>query len=72
MNETKPAIASSTVWGVMLVGASTALSLSGVKVDGLDDPQLAMDISTMVGAGLALYGRLSPHIKTIRGFVRKQ
>jgi hypothetical protein len=72
MNETKPAVASSSVWGIMLVGLSTALSLSGVKIDGLDDPQLALDISTLIGAALALSGRLRPMIKPISGwFVAK-
>jgi hypothetical protein len=72
MNETKPAIASSTTWGIMLIGLSTALSLAGVKVGGLDDPQLALDISTLFGAALALYGRFRPLIKPISGlFISK-
>lgn len=67
MNDTKPAVASASVWGIMLVGLSTALSLAGIKIDGLDDPQLALDISTLIGAVLALYGRLRPLIKPISG-----
>jgi hypothetical protein len=44
----------------------------GVKIDGLDDPQLALDISTLVGAALALYGRFRPMIKPISGlFISK-
>lgn len=68
MNESKPAIASSTVWGLMLVGMSTALSLAGVEVPGLDDPQLATDIATLIGGALALYGRLRPMIQPVSGW----
>lgn len=68
MNSTKPAVASSTVWGVMLIGLSTALSIAGVKIEGLDDPQLALDISTLIGAAITLYGRLRPFIKPISGW----
>jgi len=58
MNEAKPALASSGVWGALLAGISAGLMLAGVKVEGLDDPELPLQISGAVGAVLALYGRL--------------
>ncbi|OZB37537.1 MAG: hypothetical protein B7X50_12385 [Alishewanella sp. 34-51-39] len=58
MNEAKPALASSGVWGALIAGISAGLMLAGVKVEGLDDPELPMQISGAFGAVLALYGRL--------------
>ena len=58
MNESKPALASSGVWGALLAGISAGLMLAGVKVEGLDDPDLPLQISGAIGAVLALYGRL--------------
>lgn len=58
MNEAKPALASSGVWGALIAGISAGLLLAGVKVEGLDDPELPMQISGAIGAVLALIGRL--------------
>lgn len=58
MNETKPAIASTSVWGAIIAGVSASLALAGVKIEGLDDPELPLQISGAIGAALALYGRL--------------
>lgn len=58
MNEAKPALASSGVWGALIAGISAGLLLAGVKVEGLDDPELPMQISGAIGAVLALFGRL--------------
>jgi peptidase E len=58
MNETKPALASSAVWGALLAGISAGAMLAGIKIEGLDDPELPLQISGLVGAVLALYGRL--------------
>jgi hypothetical protein len=72
MNDSKPAIASVSVWGVILVGLSTALKLAGVDVPGLDDPDLALNISTLIGAALALWGRMRPHIVPIAGLIKSK
>jgi hypothetical protein len=69
MNDTKPAIASAAVWGTILVGLSTGLSLAGVRIDGLDDPKLALDIATLIGAALALFGRFRAN-KVISGWFK--
>lgn len=58
MNETKPAFASSAVWGALIAGISAGAMLAGVKIEGLDDPELPLQISTAIGSALALYGRL--------------
>lgn len=58
MNEAKPALASSGVWGALIAGISAGLLLAGVKVEGLDDPDLPLQISGAIGAVLALFGRL--------------
>lgn len=58
MNEAKPALASSGVWGALIAGISAGLLLAGVKVEGLDDPELPLQISGAIGAVLALFGRL--------------
>ena len=58
MNESKPALASSGVWGALIAGISAGLMLAGVKVEGLDDPDLPLQISGAIGAVLALYGRI--------------
>lgn len=58
MNEAKPALASSGVWGALIAGISAGLLLAGVKVEGLDDPELPMQISGAIGAVLSLIGRL--------------
>jgi len=58
MNDSKPAIASTSVWGAIIAGISAALALAGVKVEGIDDPELPLQISGAIGAALALYGRL--------------
>ena len=58
MNETKPAIASTGVWGSIIAGLSAGLLIAGVKIEGLDDPELPMAISGVFGAVLSLYGRL--------------
>lgn len=55
---TKPAIASTTVWGAIIAGISAALAVAGVQVEGLEDPNLPLELSTLFGAALALYGRL--------------
>ena len=70
MNDSKPAIASATVWGTILVGISTALKLAGIEVAGLDDPDLALNIATLIGAAIALWGRLRPHIQPIAGLIK--
>ena len=72
MNDSKPAIASATVWGVILIGLSTALQLAGIDVPGLADPDLALNISTLIGAGMALWGRLRPHILPIAGLIKSK
>lgn len=55
---TKPAISSTSVWGAVIAGVSAGLTIAGVKVEGLDDPALPLELSTLFGAILALYGRL--------------
>lgn len=68
MNQ-KPAIASVTVWGAVLAGVSAAGSMAGVDVPIANDPTLALDISTMIGAGLAIYGRFRA-VRGIGGLIR--
>lgn len=58
MNQTKPAIASETMWGAVIVGISAVGKIAGVDVPLVDDPGLALDIATLFGAGLALHGRV--------------
>lgn len=58
MNDSKPAIASVSVWGAIISGLSAASLLAGIKVEGLDDPDLPAQIAGAIGAVLALYGRL--------------
>lgn len=70
MNDTKPAIASATVWGTALVGISTVLKMAGVDVAWLSEPDLALNISTLIGAAIALWGRLRPHIVPIAGMIK--
>ncbi|MCU0922562.1 MAG: hypothetical protein MUF16_19925 [Burkholderiaceae bacterium] len=69
MNDTKPAIASSSVWGAIIAGLSAALMLAGVKIEGLDDPELPLQISGAIGAVMALYGRLRATAE-INGWIR--
>ena len=69
MNESKLAIASTSVWGAIIAGISAALALAGVKIEGLDDPELPLQISGLFGAGLALYGRLKATAE-INGWIR--
>lgn len=69
MNETKPAIASVSVWGAIIAGISAVLLLAGVKVEGLDDPELPAKISGAFGAALALYGRLRA-MSEINGWIK--
>ncbi len=71
MNETKPAIASSAVWGAIIAGLSAGLMLAGVKIEGLDDPDLPLEISGAIGAVLALYGRLRASAE-INGWIRSR
>ena len=58
INNTKPALASASVWGALLAGVSAGAMLAGIKIEGLDDPDLPLQISGVVGSVLALYGRL--------------
>jgi hypothetical protein len=58
MNEAKPALASSGVWGALIAGISAFCLMAGVKVEGLDDPELPLQISGAIGAVLSLYGRI--------------
>lgn len=69
MKDTKPALASSSIWGALLAGVSAGAALAGIKVEGLDDPELPLQISGLVGAGLALYGRLAATAR-INGWVK--
>lgn len=71
MNETKPAIASSAVWGAIIAGLSASLMLAGVKIEGLDDPELPLQISTAIGSVLALYGRLRASAE-INGWIKSK
>jgi hypothetical protein len=71
MNESKPAIASSSVWGAIIAGLSAGLMLAGVKIEGLDDPELPLQISGAIGAVLALYGRLRASAE-INGWIRSR
>lgn len=58
IKNTKPALASASVWGALLAGVSAGAMLAGIKIEGLDDPDLPLQISGVVGSVLALYGRL--------------
>ena len=69
MNDSKPAIASTGVWGAMIAGLSAGLMLAGVKVEGLDDPELPLQISGAIGAVLALFGRLRA-MTQINGWIK--
>jgi hypothetical protein len=71
VNETKPAIASSSVWGAIIAGLSAGLMLAGVKIEGIDDPELPLQISGAIGAVLALYGRLRASAE-INGWIRSK
>ena len=71
MNESKPAIASSSVWGAIIAGLSAGLMLAGVEIKGLDDPELPLQISGAIGAVLALYGRLRASAE-INGWIRSR
>ena len=65
MNDTKPAAASTSVWGSLLalvgVLAPVILSIAGVKAPA--DQAAAIDTATQlatgIGAAVALYGRLT-------------
>lgn len=70
MNQTKPALASSGVWGALLAGLSAGLLMAGVKVEGLDDPELPMQISGAIGAVMALIGRLQA-TAVINGWIKQ-
>ena len=69
MNDSKPAIASSGVWGALIAGISAGLMMAGVKIEGLDDPELPLQISGAIGAVLALFGRLKATAE-INGFFK--
>jgi hypothetical protein len=64
MDDTKPAIASTGVWGgvIALIGALAPLVLPAVGLKTAGDQQAAVaataQLATGVGAALALYGRL--------------
>ena len=58
MTNTKPALASSAVWGSIIAGISAACLIAGIKIDGIDNPELPLQISGAVGAVLSLVGRL--------------
>ena len=72
MNTTKPAIASTTVWGslIALFGAFAPLILSAVGVKAPVDQAATVStitqLATGFGAAVALYGRLTA-TKSISG-----
>ncbi len=72
MNTTKPAIASTTVWGslIALFGAFAPLLLSAAGIKELVDQAATIgtvtQLATGVGAAVALYGRLTA-TKSISG-----
>ena len=72
MNTSKPAIASTSVWGglIALVGAFAPVLLAAVGVKAPADQAATVNtitqLATGVGAAVALYGRLTA-TKTIRG-----
>jgi hypothetical protein len=65
MEDTKPAVASTGVWGsvIALVGVFAPLVLSAVGVKAATDQQAVvatgLQLATGLGAALALYGRLT-------------
>ncbi len=65
MDTTKPAVASTSVWGslIALVGAFAPIILSAVGVKAPADQaatlSTATQLATGVGAAVALYGRLT-------------
>jgi hypothetical protein len=77
MDTTKPAIASTTVWGsvIALVGAFAPILLGLVGVSAPVDQAAAIStvtqLATGVGAAVALYGRLTA-TKKISGVTTAQ
>lgn len=65
MDETKPAYASTGVWGaaIALIGALTPLALTAVGIRNAADQQATvsagMQLIAGLGAAIALYGRLN-------------
>jgi len=65
MNDTKPAVASTSVWGslIALAGVLAPLILSAIGVQAPADQAAAINTATQlatgIGAAVALYGRLN-------------
>jgi uncharacterized membrane protein len=65
MNDTKPALASTSVWGSLLAlaGVFAPILLSAIGVKAPTDQAAAINtitqLATGVGAAVALYGRLN-------------
>ena len=57
MNDVKTAVQSKTVWGAVVVLASQGAQIAGYDIG---DPSLYVnDIMSIIGAGFAMYGRIS-------------
>jgi hypothetical protein len=56
MQDSKPWYLSSSIFGSLLVVVSAALSIA--KIDLGDTPAFANDIVALVGAAIAVYGRV--------------
>ena len=56
MDGVKSFLASKTIWGAILVMVSTGLRLTGIDIG--DSGPWVENITTLVGAALAVYGRV--------------
>lgn len=67
--DAKPAIQSRTLVGAAVVLISTGLSAAGIEYDVAALDATLNDVATLIGAGLAIWGRLGAS-KSISGLIR--
>jgi hypothetical protein len=63
--ETKGLLTSKTIWGAIIAIAATALKIAGYDIGG-DTEGFVNDIIALLGAGIAIYGRIKA-VKKIEG-----
>ncbi|HBE44271.1 MAG TPA: hypothetical protein DDW17_02150 [Deltaproteobacteria bacterium] len=63
--ETKGLLTSKTIWGAIIAIAATALKIAGYDIGG-DTEGFVNDIIALIGAGIAIYGRVRA-VKKIEG-----
>ncbi len=63
--ETKGLLTSKTIWGAIIAIAATALKIAGYDIGG-DTESFVNDIIALLGAAIAIYGRIKA-VKKIEG-----